>query len=175
MPNVFSDFDFKNFWDNSDYALETYVSEPLTDEMLVYAENELGYKLPSSYVELMRLQNGGHPINDCFPTQTPTLWADNYVKMDSISGISTKEICGLCGEYGSLYMIEDIEYPDIGVYFAGCPSGHAMFAFDYRKCGKDGEPSVVYVAQEDDFEITFLAKDFETFIKGLKNESEFEE
>jgi len=35
---------------------------------------------------------------------------------------------------------------------------------DYRNCGGDGETEVIHVDQEDDYEITFLAQDFETFI-----------
>ena len=48
-----------------------------------------------------------------------------------------------------------------------------MFALDYRECGKDGEPKVVLVEQEWDFEIVELAPDFETFIRSLRHEDEF--
>lgn len=172
MSKIFADFDFANFWNNSEYALENYVNEPLTENLLKEVQADLPYKIPQSYIEFMKYQNGGQPFNTCYPTNTPTLWADDHVAVDAIAGISKKDINSLGGEYGSQCMIDN-GYPDIGIYFAGCPSGHAMFAFDYTECGKDGEPSVVYVAQEDDFEITFLAKDFATFIKGLKSEDEF--
>jgi hypothetical protein len=70
-------------------------------------------------------------------------------------------------------MIDAWEYPNIGVYFCNCPSGgHDMVALDYRKCGPQGEPEVVHVDQEADFQITFVAKDFETFIKGLRPEKD---
>ena len=60
------------------------------------------------------------------------------------------------------------------LYFANDPSaGHAMFALDYRECGKDGEPKVVLVEQEWDFEIVELAPDSETFIRSLRHEDEF--
>ena len=49
-----------------------------------------------------------------------------------------------------------------------------MVAFDYTNCGKDGEPEVVHIDQENNYKKTFLAKDFETFIMNLKNEEEFE-
>ena len=45
-----------------------------------------------------------------------------------------------------------------------------MILLDYSRCGKDGEPEIVHVDQEADYKKTFLAKDFETFIKGLKPE-----
>jgi len=49
-----------------------------------------------------------------------------------------------------------------------------MVVLDYSSCGKDGEPEVVHIDQEDDYRKIFLAKDFETFIKGLKSEDEFD-
>lgn len=45
---------------------------------------------------------------------------------------------------------------------------------DYRHCGKDGEPEVVHVDQEFDYEITFLAPNFETFIRGLVSEDVYD-
>lgn len=45
-----------------------------------------------------------------------------------------------------------------------------MIFLDYTKCGRDGEPSVVHVDQEDDYKITHLADSFEEFIRGLEPE-----
>src|SRR5262249_26067346 len=43
-----------------------------------------------------------------------------------------------------------------------------------RKCGPEGEPEVVHVDQESDYRITFLAKSFEAFVRGLVNESVYD-
>lgn len=110
-------------------------------------------------------------MNTCYPTDTPNSWSDDHIAIDMIDGISKNEFNALAGDYGSQYMIEDIGYPDIGIYFASSPCGHAMIALDYRECGNDDEPCVVYVRQ--DGNIIFLAKDFEIFIKGLKHIDEF--
>ena len=61
MNTIFGDLDVSDFWDNSEYANEEYVGDSLTDEMVESVEGELGYKLPQTYIELMRCQNGGMP------------------------------------------------------------------------------------------------------------------
>ena len=50
-----------------------------------------------------------------------------------------------------------------------------MIALDYSKCEKEGEPQVVWIAQEDDYYKHFLAKDFETFISLLRDAELMEE
>lgn len=45
-----------------------------------------------------------------------------------------------------------------------------MIALDYR-C--PGEPTVVHVDQEWNYQITVLAPDFETFLKGIVDGSEY--
>ncbi|MCP1308545.1 SMI1/KNR4 family protein [Paenibacillus tyrfis] len=164
----FEGFDLTKFWDDSDYALKEYVSEPPTDELIASIEQELGYKLPASYIAMMKLHNGGVPINTCFPTEEATSWAEDHIAITGIMGIGREKPYSLCGELGSPFMIEEWGYPDIGVVICDCPSaGHDVVMLDYRKCGRHGEPEVIHVDQEGDYEITFLAENFEAFIRGL--------
>ncbi len=73
-------------------------------------------------------------------------------------------------------MKDDWGYPDIGVAICDTPSaGHEMIFLDYRECGRQGEPKVVHIDQELDYEITLLADNFENFIRGLVNSEELEE
>lgn len=168
----FTDVDLSTFWDNSEYALKNYVEDYPSDELIKSIESELGYKLPDSYICLMKLQNGGIPKNNCFSTKSPTSWAKDHIAITGIMGIGRNKTYSLCGELGSQFMIDEWQFPEIGVVICDCPSaGHDVIMLDYRKCGKEGEPEVVHVDQEFDYRITFLAKDFETFIIGLINDS----
>jgi hypothetical protein len=168
MNQIFSDFDFSGFWDNSDYALAHYVSEKPTDEMIASIETELGYKLPKAYIELAKIQNGGELKKPCFPIDSPGSSTGRYIWAVGLYGIGREKMYSLCGSLGSQFMIEEWGYPDIGVCICDCPSaGHDIIMLDYRNCGKDGEPEVIHVDQECDYRITHVAKDFETFVRGL--------
>ena len=168
----FEGFDLTNFWDDSMYALKEYVSDPPSDELIASVEEELGYKLPAAYIWLMKQHNGGIPVNTCYPCDEPTSWADDHVAITGIFGIGREKSCSLCGELGSQFMIDEWEYPAIGVAICDCPSaGHDMIFLDYRACGPQGEPAVVHVDQENDYKITHLADSFEEFIRGLEHES----
>lgn len=171
----FNDFDLTDFWDNDEYSKKEYIDVFPDDELVSSIEQELGYKLPASYIELMKLQNGGTPKKTCFPSSESTSWAEDHIAITGIMGIGRNKRYSVCGDLGSQFMIAEWEYPNDGVYICDCPSaGHDMILLDYSKCGKSGEPEVVHVDQEDDYRKTFLAKDFETFIKGLKDEEEFD-
>ena len=168
----FEDFDLTNFWDDNWYALKEYISEPPSDELIASVEEELGYKLPASYIWLMKQHNGGIPVNTCYPCDEPTSWAEDHVAITGIFGIGREKSYSLCGELGSQFMIDEWEYPAIGVAICDCPSaGHDMIFLDYRACGPQGEPAVVHVDQENDYQITHLADSFEEFIRRLEHES----
>lgn len=171
----FQGFDLQQFWNDSDYARKEYVESPPTEARIREVEAALGYRLPASYIALMRTQNGGIPVNDCCPTSAPTSWAENHVAITGFKAIGFDKTWSLCGDLGSQFMIDEWDYPDIGVYFGDCPSaGHDMIALDYRACGPEGEPCVVHVDQEDDYRITVLAPTFEHFVRMLVPSSTYE-
>jgi hypothetical protein len=174
VADIFSDMDLSDFREVSDYACQEYVDDPLTDELLRSVETELAYRLPRANVELMQGKHGGMPRRTCFPTVEPTSWAQDHVMITGIYAIGRTKSNSLCGELGKGFWTGDWGYPTIGVYFADCPSsGHNMICLNYRDCGPFGEPRVVYVDQELYYKITNLARNFEQFIRGLKDEEEF--
>lgn len=176
---MFEDFDFKGFYDESEYLKDEF-TEPLpTAQMIALVEKELDVKLPASYIEFLSHKNGGYLLKDACPCNEATSWAEDHVGLTSLLAIGKDTAYSLLGELGSKFMIEEWGYPDIGVAIAECPSaGHDMIFLDYRKCGRHmerGEPEVVHVDQEFDYKITFLAKNFEEFVRMLVPLENFEE
>ncbi|MEV0251903.1 SMI1/KNR4 family protein [Nocardia sp. NPDC050712] len=140
---------------------------PPDDDLVRSVEDELGVRLPRSYIELARTHNGGYLARSVHPAATPTTWAADHIAVRSMAAIGRTAAYSLGGDLGSRFWLREWEYPDIGVYFAYCPSGgHDMIALDYR--GGE-EPSVVHVDQEVGYRITTLAPDFATFINGLQH------
>jgi hypothetical protein len=175
LQRVFPGLDLNAFWDDSEYAETTYRGACPSDDLIASVEAELGFRLPDSYVALMRTHNGGSPRNTCCPAPGRTTWAEDHVAITAIMGIDRERECSLAGQSGSRFLIEEWGYPAIGVYFADCPSaGHDMIAFDYRDCGPNGEPTVVHVDQEADYRITTLAPDFVSFVQALRPEGDYD-
>lgn len=164
---MFEGYDFSGFWDDSDYSRMKYIDETPDDKLITAVEAELGYKLPESYIWLMKQHNGGVLKKNLFymnDDETP------YV-VTGILSLGWKKTYSLCGELGSQFMIDEWEYPPIGVAICDTASaGHEMVFLDYRECGRTGEPEVVWVDQESDYAIVKLADNFEAFIRGLTDE-----
>lgn len=174
--SAFEGFDFEGFWNDREYSLKNYVEPAPSDELIASIEEELGgFRLPAAYVELARMHNGGLLKRNCHPMDEPTGWADDHIAITGLYAIGRTSNYSLCGETGSKFWEEEWGYPPIGVCIANTPSaGHEMIVLDYSECGKQGEPRVVYVDQEDDYSITFVAPDFVTFVRGLVNEEEYD-
>jgi hypothetical protein len=159
------------WWDDSEYALREYVSPVPSDGMIEQIQARLGYRLPGSYIAVMRRHNGGIPKARCHPAPTPTTWANDHVAVHGMFGIGDALGHSLCGAAGSGFWIDEWGYPPLGVYFADCPSaGHDMIALDFRNCGPQGEPHVVHVDQERDYAVTVLATTFAQFVCGLRSD-----
>jgi len=97
-----------------------------------------------------------------------TSWAEDHIEITGIYGIDKQKQYSILGERGDQFWKEVWGYPNIGIYICDCPSaGHDMVALDYTSCGNNGEPKVVHVDQESDYEITVLASNFQEFIENL--------
>lgn len=162
MSNL-KDFNWTGFWNDCDYAFESYIGKAVTNEDIKATEVELGYKLPSAYIELLKNHSGGVLNRNCFINDN-----GECVYVTGIYGIDRGKKNSLCGEFGNEFWISKWKYPSIGVVVADTISGgHDMIFLDYRECGPIGEPKVVRIDQEGDYAITVLADNFGDFIKGL--------
>ena len=162
MSNL-KDFNWTGFWKDTDYAFESYIGRDVTDEDIKNAEAELGYTLPTAYIELLKNHNGGVVNKNCFINDD-----DDCVYITGIYGIDRDKKYSLLGEMGNEFWISKVKYPPIGIVVADTISGgHDMIFLDYRECGTTGEPKVVRVDQEGDYSITLLADNFGDFIKNL--------
>jgi SMI1/KNR4 family protein SUKH-1 len=157
----------ERFWDrSSSYG----VFDPLTEAKVAEAEAALGVKLPSAYLELLRVQNGGSVSSefDAYPTSAPTSWAKDHVPLDSLMGI------GETGRWTSIldspYFNAEWEMPEELVLLSG--DGHYWVALDYRTGGPQRDPSIVWIDNEVDEDIQ-VAPDFLTFVEGLRPSATF--
>ncbi len=155
--------DTTNFWDDSEYAFSEYISDPPSDALITSVQEELVFKLPASYVDMMKLHNGGIPHNNRYPIPG----TGEFITISGIHGIGRDKNKSLCGASGSRTVIENGRYPEVGVVICDCPSENEVVMLDYREFGNDGEPEVIHVDRDNKYKITRLADNFETFISGL--------
>lgn len=91
--NYFPQLDLEQFWDDDELALEEYVDEAPDDLLIASIENELGYKLPDSYIALMKQHNGGIPYATCYPLPEEDEQDDSdYVEITGFLNIGRKKM-----------------------------------------------------------------------------------
>ncbi|WP_433922244.1 SMI1/KNR4 family protein [Paenibacillus taichungensis] len=159
-----------SFWNDSPANVDQYVLSPPTDEQIEAVEEQLVFKLPTFYVNMMKLHNGGVPHYRYFPVSQAESDGKIQVEIFNILGVGREKAHSLCGEAGSRAIIEKGGYPEIGVILCECSSNSEVVMLDYRESGNAGEPEVVHVNKAEGYKITWLAPNVETFIQGLVNE-----
>jgi hypothetical protein len=153
--------DAEQIFDGDEY----FTGPPVTPEAVIAAGRALGFRLPDAYVSLISSRNGGRLTKRCYPTPFPTSWAPDHIGVDAIVGVGGKWGIDSAG-LGSRYMVAEWGYPDVGVVICAMPSGgHDAVMLDYRACGPEGEPAVVYV--DEDRVPRPIAESFEAFLEGL--------
>lgn len=168
------------------YGLALFISHR-EHEALVWFEkaNEMGVKefdeLPGTYYPksmdkwLTRAKTWAPRRVEKLAFENPLQrdWIPSTYSVESIFGVDCEKPYSLCGEQGSRFWVEEWGYPDIGIAICDTNSGgHDMVFLDYSDCGPQGEPCVVIIDQESDYETTYLADDFASFVGGLFEEDE---
>lgn len=95
----------KNIWQED---VEYYKLTSLTNKAVENAEEKLKVKLPKSYIDLLKEQNGGYINYTSYPSNVPTSWAEDHINVDHILGINEEDGIlkseYLIQEWGSLVM-----------------------------------------------------------------------
>lgn len=151
------------FNNESEYSKEYRFGE-LTDEMISRVEKNIGYRLPKSYIELLRVQNGG-VINNKYETWLSVIYG---------VGSTERTFNGLEEMFDNWK--NNWEYPDIGIPFGETDSaGHDMYYMDFRVVDEAEEPRIVRIDNEMDNEIYFVANNLVEFLTMIYNHQEMEE
>ncbi|MCA9173450.1 MAG: SMI1/KNR4 family protein [Planctomycetales bacterium] len=138
--------------------------------MVADAEKELGIRFPASYVEALRLKNGGAILGNLvrLPKQDIPQHLRPYVDHGHIS---VRGINGIGASHTSVlttpYLIEEWGLPKNLVLLDG--DGHWWIAFDYRE--PTSNPPIVFV-ESDSGDTLRIADDFATFFDSLVDEEE---
>ncbi|WP_370948093.1 SMI1/KNR4 family protein [Amycolatopsis sp. cg5] len=150
----------QSFWGPDSYG----VLPPLTSEAVIEAERLLDVTLPASLIDLLSIQNGGQvvPGLQACPTTEPTSWSEDHVPVDQLMGIGRKD--NVLSLLDTPYLVQEWELPEPLALLTG--DGHWWIALDYRKSGRRGEPSVVWLDVERSEELV-LAADFRAFVERL--------
>ena len=157
---MFEGLDLTKLYDTEDEYSQNYIFGELTDDLISRAEANIGYKLPKSYIELLRFQNGGYISDDI----------DSW--LIAIYGIGPEADTPNSLEEMFPNWMEEWEYPNIGIPFGETQSGgHDMYFMDFRNLDENGEPAIVLVDVEIDPEgvITPVAKNLREFIEKVLN------
>lgn len=149
-----------NFW-GSNY----YNHPPLSQSMVIFAQKELGVTLPKTYIELLKIQNGGYTKGFIFPTTQKTSWADDHIPLRDLAGIVVNDsINTALNILDSPELTQEWELPDKQVLLSG--EGHWWITIDFRK---NELGSIMWFDVEIGQEV-YLADNFDSFINGLKLE-----
>lgn len=136
------------------YVDEEYTYPSPTEESIKRAEENIGYKLPASYIDFLKHINGCGIEDDLYIT--------NIFGIDPTGSL----VGGFGLEYNyELYINDGCGYPEIGVPIIDTMSaGHDVVFLDYRESKDD--PAVVLVDQETEEEV-YIADNFEQFLQRM--------
>ena len=147
----FEKINIKELFEEDDH----YTFPPFTEEILEKTEKEIGWKLPESYIALLKIINGGRINYDIFEES----W------LEAIYGVSLDK-GGLVDMFDN--WINEWQYPNIGIPFGQTQSaGHDMYFMDFRSIDKNGEPRIVHIDNEFDNEITVVADNLEDLLTKI--------
>lgn len=145
--------EIKNLWNRPIFL--SYLNPDLTDEMVNEAEQQLGYKLPQAYIDILKEQNGGS-INYTFPDYDLRLHG-------SICGIGPN-FPNIVDERLPLLDSADFVSFDVEKLLPFDGDGHWYICLDYRN--NTTEPEITYLDMEED-QARKVAENFAEYLSKL--------
>lgn len=170
---MFENVDLDSLWYKGDYFdKEEYECGNIeSDKFIEEIENDLGFKLPKSYIFLMKKHNGGILSKNCVHINR----RKRYNDIEGIFGLGREK------KYSIYEANKDKEYFEENlIAICSSNSGHAKVYLDYSICEDNEEPRVIAIDEELMMEgpnpkPLVLADNFENFIKALNEENDEDE
>lgn len=163
---MFENVNLDEIWYESEDS-KKYECGPLDDETIKKTEEQLGFKLPESYIYLMKKHNGGLLRKNYLAIKN----TDGFNDLDGIYGIGEKN-------YSVNRQNEDkYDHEENLISICDSNSGHVSIYLDYSECGPQGEPRVIAIdnetsAVDPDEKPWILAENFEDFVSRLCDEDD---
>lgn len=154
---MYEGIDFERLFDTRSETGKRYDLGLFYESRINEAEAFLGYKLPQSFVEFLKIRNGG-------------LLSDAYSECYLTAVLGLGENKDTSGSIQSVFdeWKNDLQCPDIGIPFGETQSGgHDMYYLDYSATDENGEPRVVLVDNECGNSVSFVANNFREFIEKV--------
>ncbi len=162
----------KNFWIQPSKGF-TEKNKGVSDEQFQKKEQELGYKFPERYRDLMKLQNGGylrkHIIND-------QIDIESFESLKNVeSFLEYLYITKSDEDLEEMYNQYEFCNPKRLISFASL-YGHGVVCFDYGWLKKDrlNEPKIILIEDDGDdfldYGIVAEYKNFDAFLSQFKHE-----
>lgn len=168
---MFENVDLDSLWyEGETFGKEDYeCGNDVSDDLIESIEKDLGFKLPKSYIFLMKKHNGGILSKNCVHINTRKRYGmtKRYDDIEGIYGLGRGKRCSI---YEANKEKEYFEENLIAICSSN--SGHANVYLDYSICGASGEPRVIAIDNELMMDginpkPLILADNFESFIKSL--------
>ena len=140
-----------------DLLEDPYRLEAITEQWVQTAEEKFNVKLPESYIQLLKEQNGGYITKNAIYTGIPTSSGDDFAVIEYIWGIGKEN--SILETYK---LVERFDLPDNIVLFSG--TGEDWFAFDYRY--EKENPPILFLDYEMGL-IMEIAPNFQSFLDSL--------
>jgi hypothetical protein len=117
---------------------ERVTHPPPTDASVRAAEDELGVRLPETYLDVLRVQNGGYLRYDLYQA------GEDLFACDLLHGIAPPGLETTAGIVSAARDFWDGRGRRDLVTVGATPDGHSVIALDYRHYGPAGEPSITW-------------------------------